>query len=155
MRMYVEHPHHVTCHDSLCEPRIPLHLHDGLDGHLLKHSKVESQESFGNYFGCLKSHGISLPAKWNVWQLASRVPRTSEAYKPGSSWLVAACISHMNFLKNQPETSPVLLDRSNLKPENFGSLYLSLFIPCSKAKWHKSSCWMCVESGAVQCPCGG
>ena len=29
--MYVEHPHHVTCHDSLCEPRIPLHLHDGMD----------------------------------------------------------------------------------------------------------------------------
>ena len=40
---------------------------------------------------------------------------------------------HMKLQTFQPETSPVLLDRSILRPENFGLLYLSSFIPCSKA----------------------
>ena len=64
---------------------------------------MESRESLQNYFAaeslmpssCLPSGACAL--------LASRVPLTSEAYKPGSSRLVAACISSVTRCDGFPD----------------------------------------------------
>ena len=126
VEMHVEHPHHMSASLSLVFHSLPPFNSATFMMGWTPSETLQSGESgeFGKWFGCLKSHAISLPTKWRLC-----LTWISEAYKPGSSRLVTACISltptwNWKHLNQKPVLYYWL--RSILRPENLAWSY----IPC-------------------------